>query len=356
MAPQSVLVTGGAGFVGSSVALALRQRFPNCRVTALDNLRRRGSELNLKRLADNGVLFLHGDIRSAEDLFSIQPAPDLIVECSAEASAQAGYAGGLEYLIHTNLVGAFHCLELARRTKAALLFMSTSRVYPFGLLNGLNYEETGSRFVLAREQNVRGVSERGVNEEFPLDGPRSLYGMTKLTAELMIEEYADAYGLRYIINRCGLLTGPWQMAKSDQGVVALWVAGHFFRRPLSYIGFGGQGKQVRDFLHVADLCSLLVDQIEHFDRYEGQTWNVGGGYDHSLSLAETTRLCKEITGNEIPIGSIEENRPADVRIYVTDASKISAVNQWRPLKSGVDTISDIFKWLREEESRLRQLI
>ena len=234
---------------------------------ALDNLRRRGSELNLPRLREAGVRFVHGDVRRPEDLAELPEAPEAIVECSAEPSAQSGYGGSPEYLVQTNLVGCYNCLELARRAKAAFLFLSTSRVYPAARVNALAFEESGTRFVLSERQAVAGASGQGIGEDFPLEGARSLYGMTKLAAELMIAEYGDAYGVPYVIDRCGLIAGPWQMGKTDQGVVALWMAAHYFKRPLSYIGFGGTGKQVRDILHVDDLCDLVAEQIRHFDRY-----------------------------------------------------------------------------------------
>ena len=118
--------------------------------------------------------------------------------------------------------------------------------------------------------------------------------MTKLAAELMVQEYGDAYGLRYIINRCGLITGPWQMARTDQGVIVYWLASHFFRRPLRYIGFQGTGKQVRDLLHIEDLCELIVLQIDDFARFHGHLFNVGGGVECSLSLLECTDLCFDL--------------------------------------------------------------
>ncbi|SRR5260221_10458941 len=122
-----------------------------------------------------------------------------------------------------------------RRAKADFLFVSTSRGYPYRLLNQLAFVEEESRFSLAAGQSVAGSSAAGVSEAFPLEGSRSLYGTTKLAAELMVEEYADAYGFRFLIHRCGTLTGPGQMGKSDQGVFALWMAAHYFRNPLSYI-------------------------------------------------------------------------------------------------------------------------
>jgi CDP-paratose 2-epimerase len=352
-AHERVLVTGGAGFVGSSVALALKSRYPQSQVTAFDNLHRRGSELNLARLREADVAFVHGDIRSLADLTSLPSPPDLILECSAEPSAQAGYGGSPEYLIDTNLVGCYHCLELARRTRADFVFISTSRVYPYRRLNDLAFTEGRTRFELSAEQTIPGASAAGIREDFPLEGPRSLYGMTKLAGEFMVAEYADAYGIRYLIDRCGVLTGPWQMAKSDQGVIALWMAAHYFRRNLSYIGFDGSGRQVRDFLHIQDFCDLLMEQIASFDKYQGGLFNVGGGRDFSLSLVETTALCEEITGNRLSIAQVAQTRPADVRIYLTDHGRLSAMNGWKPRRDARATLTDILEWIRACEAQVR---
>lgn len=352
---ERILVTGGAGFVGSSLALHLKREFPEARIAAFDNLRRRGSELNLGRLAEAGVEFVHGDVRSPEDL-AAAPAPQLIVEASAEPSAQAGYGGSPEYLVQTNLAGCFHCLELARRHRADFLFLSTSRVYPVRRLNELVYCEDASRFRLLDGQTAPGACARGINEDFPLEGARSLYGMTKLSAELMIAEYADAYGLRTVVNRCGLIAGPWQMGKTDQGVAALWVAAHHFRRPLRYIGFGGTGKQVRDILHVDDLCELLTSQLHNLDRSAGRTFNVGGGLVNSLSLLEMTELCREITGNRIEIEPSPDDRPADLRIYLTDHARLTEFSGWRPRRDPRTTLADIWQWIRKDEARLRPVL
>jgi CDP-paratose 2-epimerase len=346
-----VLVTGGAGFAGSHLAIALKRRYPEARVIAFDSLRRRGSELNLDRLTDAGVRFVHGDIRNPEDLAALDP-PGLILECSAEASVLAGYGESPEFLIRTNLMGCYHCLELARRSRSDVMILSTSRVYPIARLNALAWREEEDRYSLLAAQTEPGASGRGIAEEFPLGGVRSLYGMTKLASEMMIEEYGAAYGMEFVINRCGLLTGPWQMARSDQGVIALWMAAHYFRKPLRYIGFGGSGKQVRDLLHVEDLCALVADQIEHWDRYRGRVWNVGGGLPCSLSLREATRLCEEISGQTIGIAPSSEERPADIRIYLSDTARVEAVNGWRPRHDARSTLESIHDWLKAEERRL----
>jgi CDP-paratose 2-epimerase len=334
--------------------VALKRNYPAATVIAFDNLHRSGSELNLNRLRDAGIVFLHGDARSPGDL-ALAGDPDLIVECSAEPSVQAGYNGSPEYLVGANMIGCFHCLELARRTKADFLFVSTSRVYPYRLLNQLDFVEEETRFRLAADQVIRGASSCGVSEAFPLEGPRSLYGTTKLASELLLEEYADAYGFRFVINRCGLLTGPGQMARSDQGVLALWMAAHYFRNPLSYIGFGGAGKQVRDFLNIADFCDLVIAQVNDFERYHGQTFNVGGGAVCSLSLLECTDLCREITGNAVPVSSSADTRPADVRIYISDPGKLYRLSEWRPKRGAQATLTEIYNWIRAEETALRPL-
>lgn len=304
---RQVLITGGAGFVGSALGLGLAQRYPEWQITALDNLKRRGSELNLPRLKQAGIRFVHGDVRNPEDLDPGVLQPDLILECSAEPSVLAGYASP-GYVLQTNLVGTINCLELARQTQADFIFLSTSRVYPIGNLSALKFKETQTRFQLLEQQDLPGVSCEGISEEFPLHGARSLYGATKLASELLVAEYAEAYGLRSLINRCGVLTGPWQMGKVDQGVFALWMAFHYFQRSLKYIGYGGTGKQVRDFLHVSDLLNLIDLQIHQLSKLAGQTFNVGGGANNTLSLCETTLLCQDICGHSIPITPLPGTR------------------------------------------------
>ncbi|MBS1856518.1 MAG: NAD-dependent epimerase/dehydratase family protein [Acidobacteria bacterium] len=354
--PESVLVTGGAGFVGAALALRVKRAYPDATVTAFDNLRRRGSELNLPRLKAGGVRFVHGDIRSLEDLADVRPEPDLILECSAEPSVLAGYGASPEYLIRTNLNGCFHCLEIARRTKADFLFVSTSRVYPVALVNALECGETDTRFTLRAEQSIPGASQHGISEKFPLEGARSLYGMTKLAAELMVAEYGDAYGIRFVIDRCGLLTGPWQMAKSDQGVIALWVAAHCLGRGLKYIGFGGSGKQVRDFLHIDDFADLVLDQVANIKAYAGRAWNVGGGTANSVSLREATALCREVTGKAIEVAASGETRPSDLKLFITDHRAVSAVRAWRPKRDARQTFADIAAWIESQGAPLREIL
>jgi CDP-paratose 2-epimerase len=341
-----IMITGGAGFVGSHLALSFKRDMPNCTVIALDNLKRRGSELSLRRLALAEVEFRHGDIRNPDDLADAGGV-DLLIECSAEPSVQAGLAGGDRYLIDTNLIGTINCLDHARRHGASLVFLSTSRVYPIAGLRELPLVATATRFVIPDAVAGPGWSTRGIAENFPLAGSRSLYGATKLCSELIIAEYVALYGLPAVINRCGVVTGPWQMGKVDQGFIVFWAARHLFGGRLSYNGFGGSGLQVRDALHIDDLYRLVREQVAQMPAQSGKTYNVGGGAECSVSLAELTEFCVERSRRRLAITSQPETNPVDVPYYVTDNSTVTRATGWRPQLSIPDILDDVFRWLRE---------
>jgi CDP-paratose 2-epimerase len=351
----NILITGGAGFVGSNLAIGLKKKHGAVAVYALDNLKRRGAELNLPRLQSTGVHFLHGDIRNKED-FAELPDIDLIFECSAEPSVLAGITSSPDYLINTNLVGTINCLEFARQQQADFILLSTSRVYPIEPINNLTYQEEEKRFNLSQTQQVTGASREGIAEDFPLAGARSLYGTTKLCSELLLQEYSYNYGLKGIINRCGVITGPWQMGKVDQGVFVLWVARHIFGGQLSYIGYGGTGKQVRDFIHVDDLFDILDIQINAMEKFNGGTFNIGGGLENSVSLQELTELCQKATGNKIELASVKENRPADLKLFITDCRKIKNLTGWQPKKNAEQTVSEITAWITQHQQQLKAIL
>ena len=348
---RRVVITGGAGFIGASLAVGLARGNADWEVLALDNLRRRGSELNLPRLREAGVSFHHGDVRELDDLLAIGEV-DALVECSAEPSALAGVDGSPDYVVQTNLIGAYNCLELARRMGAQLVFLSTSRVYPVAALEGLRYREADTRLELDDEQHIPGASAEGIAESFPLAGARTLYGATKLCSELLIEEYAATYGLRAVIDRCGVVAGPWQMGKVDQGVFTYWMLAHHFQRPLAYIGFGGTGKQVRDLLHVDDLLDLVVEQLRDPGRWAGATVNVGGGRPCSLSLLEATALCRDITGRSVDVRPSREDRPGDIPIYISDCAHLNELTDWRPRRGPAEILADIHAWIAAHETDL----
>jgi CDP-paratose 2-epimerase len=351
---KNILVTGGAGFVGSNLAVKLKELYPKTTIIALDNLTRRGSELNIPRLTTAGVIFLHGDVRNPED-FETSRKVDLIIDCSAEPSVVAEVTSSPEYLIQTNLIGTFHCLEFARKNNADIVFISTSRVYPIEQINQLAFREGTTRFILQNKQQLAGASSEGISEEFSLGKTRSLYGASKLASELILQEYIANYGIRGVINRCGIITGPWQMGKIDQGIVALWVARHLFHLPLSYIGYGGTGKQVRDFIHIDDLFDLINLQIQDLSKFSGEIFNIGGGLKNSFSLLELTKVCQEVTGNMVKMKLVSKNRVNDIRIYLSNCTKITRRTKWSPHKNLRQTVSEIADWIKNNEDLLRPI-
>lgn len=343
---MKILVTGGAGFIGSNLCVELSK--DRNEVTCFDNLSRRGSEILLKRVLEHNCKYVHGDIRNAEDFNKLDSEYDVMIECSAEPSALVGTAGkDAFYVINVNLLGSVNCFEFCRSHKIAVIFLSTSRVYPYNVINSLKYKESHSRFLY--QGNKVGISRSGIKKTFPLEGFRSLYGASKLSAEYILKEYSNNFNIPSIINRCGVIAGPWQLGKVDQGVFTYWLVSHYLKKRIKYIGFGGNGKQVRDLLHIEDLVNLIKKQIKVIGNYRGEIFNVGGSLNSNLSLIEATNICQEITGNEIQIESDPETRPADVIWYITDNGDMLDAFNWRPNKSAFQILNDTFIWLRENE-------
>ncbi len=352
---MKIVITGGAGFVASNIAIYLKQQYPSYTIIVFDNLRRRGSELNLVEFRQNDIQFIHGDIRNEEDLAQL-PAFDCMIEASAEPSVMSGLDGSPAYVINNNLTGAINCFNHCIKYNASLIFLSTSRVYPISMIENANFIEEATRFSFTDNQAVQGISSKGISEKLPLDSARSFYGSTKLACELMIKEYQEFYGMKAAVTRFGVIAGPKQMGKTDQGVVTLWMAKHFWKKELAYIGYGGLGKQVRDMLHIADLVRLIDIQIHNIDKFNNTVFNAGGGLTSSASLLEMTQICEDITGNKIPIKSVTENRPADLRIYISDNTAIEAATGWKPEKTAKDIFSDIFHWLKDNEVALKPIL
>jgi CDP-paratose 2-epimerase len=352
---MKVLITGGAGFVGSSLAKQFVKSQPDVEVIAFDNLRRRGSELNLKAFKELGIRFVHGDIRNFTDLTACGTDFDLFIEASAEPSVHAGTREDPDYVVQTNLLGTFNCLKFARHHTQQFIFLSTSRVYSIAPLREIAIEEGPTRFVIKNEQILAGVSAAGISEDFSTSLPRSFYGATKLASEYLVQEFTSAYGLDSTIYRCGVIAGAGQFGKVDQGVFTLWVAHHYLKKPLEYTGFGGEGKQVRDLLHPSDLFDLIGKHRQAADRQSGTAYNVGGGPDISVSLAELTKLCQKIVGTRVPIGKRPETAAVDIPLFICDCHRISSAAKWRPTRGVEVIVSDIFNWIRENEAGLRPI-
>ena len=350
---KNILITGGAGFVGSNLAIFLKRDFPSLQITVLDNLYRRGSELSIPRLQKAGIKFVHGDIRILSDIKSANRF-DLMIECSAEPSVKAGYINSPSYLLQTNISATLNCLEMIREYDASFIFLSTSRVYSIDTLKNLPLDQSEERFFLKPSKNAEGWTNSGITKTFSMDGPKSLYGASKLASEIIIQEYCHLYDLPCIINRCGVIAGPWQMGKVDQGFVSLWLAHHLFNKPLKYTGFGGKGLQVRDLLHIEDLYELLVKQIMDISSHSGKIYNVGGGIKNSISLAELSQWCRKNITNKT-INQDTNTHPTDIPFYTTDNNDITVATGWKPKRNVNSILHETLQWMINHRKELEFL-
>jgi CDP-paratose 2-epimerase len=252
--------------------------------------------------------------------------------------------------LDTNLGGAINCLELARERASGFIFISSSRVYSIPALRDIPLAESATRF-----EPADGLM--GISEDFPTVGAgfRSIYGSSKLAAELLVEEYAANCGVPAVVNRCGVIAGPGQFGRTDQGVFTLWVARHRFGGSLRYTGFGGSGKQVRDLLHPLDLASLIRKQRPYLADLAGQAFCVGGGQTGSVSLFEYSALCAEITGTTLDIPGVTESASVDIPWYVADSSLAASRFDWQPTRSPRQIVLEIDDWLCANEAQLRPL-
>jgi CDP-paratose 2-epimerase len=238
-----ILITGGCGFLGSTLALYLREQ--EHYVVVMDNLVRRGSESNIERLQVHGVAFVHGDVRCAEDFTGLPAGIELICDASAQPSVVSGYTKPM-FDLTNNTLGVIHVLEYAREHRCPLIFCGTNRIYSADRINTKPRRESTTRLESdsaawrSLSVNIRPPGfdpEHGISEEFSLDGAgRSIYGVSKLMADVVCQEYADAFEIRVIVNRLGVISGAGQFGKIDQGCVVWWAVACWFSLPLKYIG------------------------------------------------------------------------------------------------------------------------
>ena len=161
------------------------------------------------------------------------------------------------------------------------------------------------------------------------------------------------YNIKYIINRFGVISGPWQFGKVDQGFASLWVERHVNKKKLSYKGYGGHGNQVRDLIHVDDVCEIILKQIKKINSIYNQSFDVGGGIKNTISLRQLTKKCQKITNNKIKILQDKKTSKFDIPYFVSDNKKIYSVYKWRPKKNIDHILNDIFYWLYKNKKILR---
>jgi CDP-paratose 2-epimerase len=328
---MKILITGICGFTGSTLARAFQEFDSGIELWGADNLIRPGSELNRLRLKSSGIHVFHADMRCRSDL-DVAPAVDWVIDAAANPSVLAGVKGVVSsrQLLEHNLVGTINLLEYCKRTAAGLVLLSTSRVYSIAPLMNLSLGVENEAYRPQFDSYmVVGLSSEGVAENFPTKPPMSLYGATKLASELLVVEYAEAFGLPVWINRCGVLAGAGQFGTPDQGIFTFWINSYLRRQPLKYIGFDGHGHQVRDCLHPSDLAALIWKQMKSPDRQVERVQNVGGGVASAMSLAQLSSWCAIRFGKHT-VGRDSASRPYDIPWIVLDPAMAERQWDWQP--------------------------
>lgn len=346
---MKVLITGVCGYVGSRIAARLAGSSGALEVFGVDNLSRRGSETNLPFLEERGVRFFHGDVRLAEDLDSL-PQADWVVDCAANPSVMAGMAPGTatpQQLTSINLGGTLNLLEYCRRRGAGLVLLSTSRVYSGAALNAVPLKKTATRFTPSGRSLPQGFTALGVSEKFSTAAPLSLYGATKLASEVMAEEYACNFGFPLWINRSGVIGGPGQFGKADQGIFSYWACAYALAKRPKFIGYGGRGLQVRDWVSAEEVAELVLKQIKAPSAKAPRTVNIGGGLSNSMSLRELDDFCRDFFGAAGKTEGAAATRPNDVPYYVTDASLARRHWGWAPSEKNSARLERTCRWALE---------
>jgi CDP-paratose 2-epimerase len=333
------LIFGGCGFLGSNLASEVIKQ--GHELTVYDNLSRLGSSNNktwLESLAK--FQMFENNVRDADKVASVikELKPDVIFHTAGQVAMTTSLENPRADF-ETNAFGTFNVLEGVRLHSpgSALFFSSTNKVY--GDLENFHYQETPTRYVCQEFPH-------GFPESLPLDF-RTPYGCSKGAADQYIKDYALCYGLKTIVFRHSSIFGGRQFSTADQG----WI-GWFVKQAIDTkqgklkapFTISGNGKQVRDVLFASDIISCYFDALKNLDKTSGQIFNIGGGFENSLSLLELFKLCEDILDIKMQYTCLPP-RQSDQKIFIADISKAEKLFGWKPKTDKVAGIKKMIDWV-----------
>jgi CDP-paratose 2-epimerase len=325
----------------------------------MNNLVRRGSESNIERLEKHGIPFVHGDGRCVEDFSGIPPGIELICEAGTQPSVISGNTNPM-FDLTNNTLGAVHVREFAWERRCQLIFCGTNSIYSADRIHAfpqcesatcLEWDSTAWRNLPAESRPPGFDPEYGASEELNPDGAgRSIYGVSKIMDDPVCQEYADAFNIRVIVNRLGVISAAVQFGKIDLGWVMWWALACCFGLLLKYIWMWG--KQVRDMLFVEDECRLVDLEISQIGLFCSGVYNAGSDAANSLSLLDDTQLLEKGLGRSMSIFHEESPRKADAVTYITDNRQVERLLGWKPKVSLYEGLDSILTWIGENEAGL----
>lgn len=331
--PNRVLITGGAGFIGSN--LAAYYLGEGWEVIVYDNLCRRGSERNVAWLASLGkpnLTVVTGDIRDYEGLCKAASGADVVYHLAAQVAVTTSVEDPREDFM-VNALGTLNVLEAARQAPASpiVIYASTNKVY--GSLDDVALVNVKGRYAYRDH-------DQGISEHFPLDS-HSPYACSKGAADQYAQDYARIYGLKTVVFRQSCIYGPHQFGVEDQGWVAHFFISAVLGRPITIYG---DGRQVRDVLHVRDLIEAFDRAVERIAVCCGQAYNLGGGPGNAISLLELISRLEAMLDRAIPL-TFGDWRPGDQRVYISDIRKARRDLGWEPRITIDDGLKDLRDWV-----------
>ncbi|MFC6487907.1 NAD-dependent epimerase/dehydratase family protein [Nitratireductor sp. GCM10026969] len=336
---RPIVISGGSGFIGCNLAQSYLAAGED--VVILDNLSRPGVDRNLAWLREAYGARVHPLVADIRDLRAIEPAladAKAVFHLAAQTAVTTSLRQPFEDF-EVNARGTLNVLEAVRRGGrwVPVIFASTNKVY--GALEDLEMVALEDRYVPAAED----VRRHGIGEERPLSFCTP-YGCSKGVADQYVLDYAASYGIPTAVLRMSCIYGPRQFGTEDQG----WVA-HFLIRALSGapISIFGDGKQVRDVLHVADAVAAYRALLERIPQVNGQTFNLGGGVENAVSLRMVLEEIRDITGRD-PAVEWNDWRPGDQHYFVADTRRLQRQLGWKANTGWRDGLRQLAKWLREE--------
>lgn len=343
MRTKRVLITGGAGFVGCNAALHFGNR--NWRVTVLDNMSRAGTQQNLDWLGGSMSFdYERADVRDRLAIDRVLGGErfDAVIHLAAQVAVTTSVTDPRSDFM-VNALGTFNVLDAVRRhcPEAVFIFASTNKVY--GKIASAETDLLGAR---------HGYTNRpfGIDEKEPLDF-LSPYGCSKGAADQYTLDFARIYGIPATSFRQSCIYGPRQFGIEDQGWVAWFAIASLLRRDITIFG---DGRQVRDVLHVDDLVRAYEAAILAPERIAGQAFNVGGGPERVISLLDLIAMLERRLGRKIPL-KFADWRPGDQRAYISDVRKLESALNWSPSIEVEHGIEQLLAWVERNQDAINSI-
>lgn len=331
---MKILITGGAGFIGcNSVDYFIEKGHD---IVIFDNLSRQGGDSNIRWLRQrHGDKFelIVGDIRDFDALCAAMPGVEAVIHLAGQVAVTTSVVNPREDF-EINALGTFNVLEATRlhAPKAAFLYASTNKVY--GGMEEIEIVLDGDRYAYADYP-------QGIPETAPLDF-HSPYGCSKGAGDQYVVDYARIYGMRTLVFRQSCIYGRRQFGVEDQGWVAHFIIAAVMGKPITIFG---DGKQVRDMLHISDVVRAYELGIQNIDALSGTALNLGGGAANTLSIwSEFGDMLEEMNGDGVTV-DWGDWRPGDQKVFVADISRAAALMGWKPTVSPVGGVQDLYRWV-----------